>query len=40
MKSLGVRGQFGRLAYVAEDRYQHHGLAAEKMMEAALALLK
>jgi len=40
MKSLGVRGEFGRSAYVAEDLYQHHGLTAEKMMEAALALLK
>jgi len=40
MKSLGVRGEFGRSAYVAEDLYQHHGLSAEKMMEAALALLK
>jgi transketolase len=40
IKSLGVRGEFGRSAYVAEDLYQHHGLTAEKMMEAALALLK
>src|SRR5229473_3435969 len=40
MKSLGVRGEFGRSAYVAEDLYQHHGLTAEKMAEAALALLK
>ena len=40
MKSLGVRGGFGQSAYVAEDLYQHHGLTAEKMTEAALALLK
>src|SRR5713101_5059463 len=40
IKSLGVRGEFGQSAYVAEDLYQHHGLTAEKLMEAALALLK
>jgi transketolase len=40
MKSLGIRGEFGQSAYVAEHLYQHHGLTAEKMVEAAQQLLK
>jgi len=40
MKSLGVRGEFGQSAYLAEDLYKHHGLTAEKMCEAAEQLLK
>ncbi|MCX6905818.1 MAG: thiamine pyrophosphate-dependent enzyme [Verrucomicrobia bacterium] len=38
MKSLGVPGEFGQSAYVAEHLYQLHGLTAEKVVEAALAL--
>ena len=38
--SLGIPGEFGQSAYVAEQLYQHHGLTAEKMVEAALALVK
>jgi len=34
MRSLGIRGEFGQSAYVAEDLYKHHGLTAEKMVEA------
>jgi transketolase len=40
MKSLGIPGEFGQSAYVAEHLYQHHGLTAAKVIEAAQALLK
>ena len=39
MKSLGIHGEFGRSAYVAEHLYEHHGLTAAKMAEAAQALM-
>jgi transketolase len=38
MTSLGIRGEFGQSAYLAEDLYQKHGLTAPNMVEAALAL--
>jgi transketolase len=40
MKSLGINGEFGQSAYVAEDLYEKHGLTAAKLMEAARGLLK
>jgi len=40
MKSLAIKGEFGQSAYVAEHLYQHHGLTAEKMVQAAQELLK
>jgi transketolase len=40
MKTLGINGEFGQSAYVAEHLYQAHGLTAEKMVEAARELLK
>lgn len=40
MKSLGIKGEFGRSAYVAEDLYQQNGLTAEKIIEAAHELMK
>jgi transketolase len=40
IKSLGIKGEFGQSAYVAEHLYQHHGLTADKMVEAATELLK
>lgn len=40
MKSLGIPGEFGQSAYVAEELYQHHGLTSAKMIEAAQALMK
>jgi transketolase len=40
IKSLGIHGEFGQSAYVAEHLYQHHGLTAEKLIEAAQELLK
>ncbi len=39
LKSLGIRGEFGQSAYLAEELYVKHGLTAPKMAEAALALL-
>lgn len=39
IRSLGIRGEFGQSAYIAEHLYQHHGLTAAKMVEAALKLL-
>ncbi|HNT13821.1 MAG TPA: transketolase C-terminal domain-containing protein [Verrucomicrobiota bacterium] len=39
LTSLGVSGEFGQSAYVAEHLYEHHGLTAPKMAAAALALL-
>jgi transketolase len=40
MRSLGIRGEFGRSAYVAEHLYELHGLTAEKMADAAVELVK
>jgi transketolase len=40
MKSLGIKGEFGQSAYVAEDLYQKHGLTAAKIIEAARELMK
>jgi transketolase len=40
MRSLGMQGEFGRSAWVAEDLYQHTGLTATGLVEAALGLLK
>ena len=39
VKSLGIHGEFGQSAYLAEELYVKHGLTAPKMAEAALALL-
>ncbi len=40
MTSLGIHGEFGQSAYLAEELYKKHGLTAEKMVEAALALVR
>ena len=40
MTSLGIPGEFGQSAYLAEDLYKHHGLTAEKLVAAAQKLLK
>ena len=40
MKSLGIHGEFGQSAYVAEHLYEHHGLTAAKLIEAARELMK
>lgn len=39
MTSLGIHGEFGQSAYLAEDLYEKHGLTAPKMADAALALI-
>ena len=40
VRTLGIHGEFGQSAYLAEQLYQKHGLTAERMAEAALELLK
>jgi transketolase len=40
VKSLGIHGEFGQSAYLAEELYVKHGLTADKMVEAAEALMK
>ena len=40
MKSLGIQGEFGQSAYLAEELYQKHGLTAQKLIEAAMELTK
>ena len=39
MTSLGIHGEFGQSAYLAEQLYEKHGLTGPRMAEAALALL-
>ncbi len=40
MKSLGIDGEFGQSAYLADELYQHHGLTAAKLIESAQTLMK
>ena len=40
IKSLGIHGEFGQSAYLAEQLYEKHGLTGPKMAEAAEQLLK
>ena len=40
MVSLGIDGEFGQSAYLAEELYVQHGLTAAKMIEAAEKLMK
>ncbi|MCX6864237.1 MAG: thiamine pyrophosphate-dependent enzyme [Verrucomicrobia bacterium] len=37
--SLGIHGEFGQSAYLAEELYIKHGMTGSKMAEAALALI-
>jgi len=39
LKSLGIPGEFGQSAYLAEELYSKYGLTAPKMAEAVLGLL-
>lgn len=39
IRTLGIQGEFGQSAYVAEQLYELHGLTAGKMVEAARALM-
>ena len=40
VESLGIRGEFGQSAYLAEDLYEKHGLTGPKMAEAARRLIQ
>lgn len=40
IKSLGIDGEFGQSAYLAEELYQRHGLSESKLIEAARELVK
>jgi transketolase len=40
IKTLGIHGEFGQSAYLAEELYNLHGLSTAKMVEAALELMK
>ena len=40
IKTLGIHGEFGQSAYLAEELYKLHGLTADKMVESAIALIK
>jgi transketolase len=39
IRSLGIHGEFGQSAYLAEHLYEKHGLTGPKMAEAALDLI-
>lgn len=39
IKSLGIHGEFGQSAYLADELYKKHGLTGDKMAEAALDLI-
>ena len=39
IRTLGIDGEFGQSAYLAEELYEHHGLTTAKMVEAAKELL-
>lgn len=38
--TLAIHGEFGQSAYLADELYKAHGLTADKMVEAALALIQ
>jgi transketolase len=40
MKTLGIQGEFGQSAYIADHLYEQHGLTAAKLVEAAEQLIK
>jgi transketolase len=40
MRTLGIGGEFGQSAYLAEELYKKHGLTAAKIVEAAQELLR
>ncbi len=40
LKSLGIPGEFGQSAYMAEELYQKYGLTADGLVAAAEALMK
>jgi transketolase len=40
VRTLGIDGEFGQSAYLAEELYERHGLTAARMAEAAESLVK
>ncbi|MBL9127807.1 MAG: hypothetical protein JNL97_09175, partial [Verrucomicrobiales bacterium] len=40
VRTLGIHGEFGQSAYLAEHLYEKHGLTGPKMAEAAEALVR
>jgi transketolase len=40
IRTLGIHGEFGQSAYVAEHLYERHGLTAERMAAAAVELVE
>jgi transketolase len=40
VRCLGIAGEFGQSAWVAEELYEKHGLTAAGIVAAARALLK
>ncbi len=40
VRSLGITGEFGQSAYLAEQLYEKHGMTAKAMAEAAAALVR
>jgi transketolase len=40
MKSLGIHGEFGQSAYLADQLYDKQGMSAAKIVESAKELLK
>ena len=40
IKSLGIRGEFGQSAYLAEQLYEQHGLTGAKMAETANEMMR
>jgi transketolase len=40
VKSLGIQGEFGQSAYLAEQLYEKHGLTAAALAQAAQSLVK
>lgn len=39
VRSLGIQGEFGQSAYLAEELYAKHGLTGPRMAAAALELI-
>ena len=39
IRTIGIHGEFGQSAYLAEQLYQERGLTAERMVDAAMELL-
>ncbi len=40
VKTLAIHGEFGQSAYLADELYKVHGLTTDKLVDAALSLIK